>query len=482
MRRRSLAKLPPGPRMPSIVQLVRLYRDPIGFITSQERRYGELFTIRFPGGENALYITDPELAREAFATDKTIGLAGAGRARFLEPVVGESSLLTLDGPEWERHRHLLVPPFHGERIERFEDRIAELAAAEAETWSAGEMAMRPAMTRITLEVILRVVFGIAEGEHLDRLRERLPTMIDAGARYAWLPPKLRDRLERGGRRLPARVVPGGRFVRLREQVNEVLYAEIGARRAEPDLERRDDVLSMLICARDEDGGQMSDRELRDELIGLLVAGHETTATGLAWAFERLSRHAHALDRLTAEVDAGQDTYLDAVVKETLRTRPVVFDVVRIISEPFEIGGYEIPAGWYLAPGIAAIHHRAADWPDPWSFRPERFSDQRPNLRAWIPFGGGRRFCIGSHLALMEMRTILREILLRVSVEATDAPAERARAQHVTIQPARGAVVTVEPRRVRARGAAPARRTEDGHGERARERPAPGPQTVGARDP
>ncbi len=439
------ASVPPGPRSPALFQLVRLYRDPISFITSQAQRHGDLFTIRFPGGERAVYIADPELAREAFATDKTIGLAGAGRSRFLEPVVGDSSLLTLDGPEWQRHRELLVPPLHGEQIERFGERIAELAAAEVERWSAGEMPMRPAMTRITLEVILRVVFGIAEGSRLERLRAKLPEMIDAGARYAWLPPKLRARLERSGKYLPARLVPGGRFVRLRSEVNEILYAEIRARGAEPDLADRDDVLSMLLRARDPDDNPMSDRELRDELIGLLVAGHETTATGLAWAFERLTRHPAALQRLTAEIAAGEDDYLDAVVRETLRVRPVVFDVVRVITEPFEIGGYTVPAGWYLAPGIAAIHHLASEWTDPWSYRPERFADERPNLRAWIPFGGGKRFCVGSHLALMEMRIILREVLSRVSLRPTDRPAERARAQHVTIQPLDGALAFVEPR-------------------------------------
>jgi cytochrome P450 len=422
-----------------------MIRDPLGCMGELRDRYGPVITARFLGDEVAVYVTDPELAREAFATDRSCGRAGAARARFLEPLVGHESLLTLDGAEWQRHRELLGPSFHGERIERFATQIGAIAAAEVESWEEGEIALREPMTRITLEVILRAVFGIAEGERLSRLRAVLPPLIDSGARYAWLPPRLRERIERlaaGGAR---RRAPYARLFRLRAEADRLLYAEIDERRRVDDLAERDDVLSMLLLARDEHGGGLSELELRDELMTLLAAGHETTATGLAWAFERLIRTPRAMRRLVAEIEVGEDEYLDAVVRETLRLRPVVYDVARLLDAPLELGGYEIPAGWYVAPGIAAIQHDPAQWADPQEFRPERFCDERPNMRAWLPFGGGRRFCLGSHLALLEMKSVIREVLTRVELRSPGGEGERIVVRHVTIQPRRGARALVARR-------------------------------------
>lgn len=422
-----------------------MIRDPLGFMGELRDRYGPVITARFLGDEVAVYVTDPELAREAFATDRSCGRAGAARARFLEPLVGHESLLTLDGAEWQRHRELLGPSFHGERIERFATQIGAIAAAEVESWEEGEIALREPMTRITLEVILRAVFGIAEGERLSRLRAVLPPLIDSGARYAWLPPRLRERIERlaaGGAR---RRAPYAHLFRLRAEADRLLYAEIDERRRVDDLAERDDVLSMLLLARDEQGRGLSGLELRDELMTLLAAGHETTATGLAWAFERLIRTPRAIRRLVAEIEAGEDEYLDAVVRETLRLRPVVYDVARLLDAPLELGGYEIPAGWYVAPGIAAIQHDPAQWADPQEFRPERFCDERPNMRAWLPFGGGRRFCLGSHLALLEMKSVIREVLARVELRSPGGEGERIVVRHVTIQPRRGARALVARR-------------------------------------
>lgn len=432
-------RLPPGPDHSPLRQTVAIVRDPIGFIGRLRDDHGPIATARFLGGETAVYVCDPDLAREAFATDRTCGRAGAARARFLEPLVGSRSLLTLDGPEWQRHRELLGPLFHGERIERFAEQIGEITAAEVEGWREGEIVLREPLTRITLEVILRAVFGIAEGPRLGRLRALLPPLIEAGARYAWLPPGLRARIEalaRGGAR---RRAPFARFFRLRAEVDGLLAAEIAERRRVADLGERGDVLSMLLTARDQAGGALSAAELRDELMALLAAGHETTATALAWAFERLVRSPAAMRRLRAEIAGGEgEEYLDAVVRETLRVRPVVYDVARFLDEPLRIGGYDVPAGWYIAPAVVAIHHDSAQWPDPHAFRPERFADERPNMRAWIPFGGGRRYCLGSHLALLEMRSVIRGVLGRVELRSPGGEGERVVVRHVTIQPRQGA--------------------------------------------
>jgi cytochrome P450 len=234
-------------------------------------------------------------------------------------------------------------------------------------------------------------------------------------------------------------------MRLRRETDAVLRAETAARRRAPDLAGREDGLSMLLGARDEEGAGLGDAEMRDELMTLLTAGHETTSTGLCWAFERLTRVPRAMDRLCSELRGnGGEAYLDAVVRETLRLRPVVYDVARMLVEPLEIGGYDVPAGTYIAPGIAAIQTDPSIWRDPSSFLPERFSDERPNMRAWLPFGGGRRFCIGSHLALLEMRSVIREVLARVDLAAVEPAGERIVVRHVTIQPKQGARVRVRP--------------------------------------
>lgn len=438
--------IPPGPSHSATRQTIAVLRDPTGFISGLRDDYGPIATARFLGGEIAAYISDPELAREAFATDRTCGRAGAARARFLEPLVGDESLLTLDGAEWQRHRELLGPSFHGERIERFATQIGAIAAAEVEGWADGEIVLRDPFTRITLEVILRAVFGIAEGERLNRLRAVLPPLIEAGARYAWLSPGLRGRIERvagGGAR---RWAPYARFFRLRATADRLLGAEIAERREAGDLRDRDDVLSMLLLARDDQGRGLSNEELRDELMTLLTAGHETTATALSWAFERLVRTPRAMQRLVAELESGEgDEYLDATVRETLRLRPVVYDVARLLDEPLEIGGYEVPAGWYVAPGIVAIQHDPSQWADPLEFRPERFCDERPNMRAWLPFGGGKRYCLGSHLALLEMKSVIREVLARVELRSPGGDGERIVVRHVTIQPREGARALVARR-------------------------------------
>jgi cytochrome P450 family 135 len=299
-------------------------------------------------------------------------------------------------------------------------------------------------------VILRAVFGIQEAERLDRLRALLPKMLDHGTVVVWMPFLRRD-LGPGS--------PWRRFVRVRAEVDAVLLDEIRRRRDAADLGERDDVLSMLLQARDENGEAMGEKELRDELMTLLLAGHETTATGLAWAFERLTRHPRVLSRLTESLaDEEDEVYLDAVAKETLRARPVVYDVARKLAAPATVKGWELPAGAYVVPSITAIHLLQGIYDRAEEFRPERFIDgDQPDSYAWIPFGGGRRRCIGAAFATMEMKAVLREVLTRVEVRAPDPKPERIRLHNVTLVPGKGARVVVADR-VRAPERAEARAT------------------------
>jgi cytochrome P450 len=291
------------------------------------------------------------------------------------------------------------------------------------------------MQAITLEVILRLVFGIRDAGRLNELRALLPPLIETGGSFfIWaLPAALRERMERSPRlqRLPGS--PMRRFYRLRERVDTIIYDEIARRRANPDGERSD-VLSMLLAARDERGAAMTDQELRDELVTLLEAGHETTATALAWTFERLSRHPEAVERLSSTLAAGEETYLEAVVKEALRSRPVVFDAPRRLSGTLELDGYRVPAGWYVAPAIPLVHRAPDTFPDPDRFSPERFLGDKQPVEGWIPFGGGRRRCLGSQLALLEMKTVIAEVLRQVELQAADPADEPPRLRHVTLVP------------------------------------------------
>ncbi len=293
------------------------------------------------------------------------------------------------------------------------------------------------------------MFGIRDSARLRRVRALVPELIELGGTPAMLmmPPRLRAWTERS--RLLGRLgfLPTTRFVAVREAVDEILYAEIAERRAAPDPEATD-VLSRLLAARDEDGAGLSDQELRDELITLLEAGHETTATGLAWAFERLLRHEDVLTRLREDLAAGSQEYLEAVVKEVLRSRPVVYDVPRLVDRPLRLGAYEVPAGWFAAPLISLIHRDPDIYPEPEEFRPERFLGQAAASanKAWMPFGGGRRYCVGAQLALMEMRVVIAEVLRRVELSVPSKTPERPRMRHVTFVPATGTRVTVTARK------------------------------------
>jgi cytochrome P450 family 135 len=437
--------------MPSLLQAAFVTASPYGWMVRRWRRYGDVFSSRFPIFGRVVYVADPALVKEVFTGDATTFHAGEANTLALGDALGEHSLLTLDEGRHLSQRKLLLPPFHGESVRRYVEVMAEATEREVASWPVGkEIELRPRMQAITLEVILRAVFGVRDDERMDLFRERIPPLGETTSVLNWLPFMDRDL---GG------ITPAARFRRALAAVDELIYAEIAERRGAPDgraslctghrpalaHDQRDDVLSLLLGARHEDGSPMTDAELRDELMTLLTAGHETTATGLAWAFERLLRTPRVLERLTGSLE--DDDYLDAVVKETLRVRPVIVDVARKLTRETEVAGWRLPAGTLVLPAIAVLHARPDLYESPEEFRPERFLDGGTESYAWIPFGGGVRRCIGASFAQVEMRTVLREVLRRVRLRAPTMRPERGVVRHVTVVPGRGARAVVEERLV-----------------------------------
>ena len=426
---------PPGPRAPAALQAIAYARNPLGFLAQCQRRYGDIFTVRFPYFGQIVYVARPDLVKAVFTGSPSVFHAGEANATVLEPALGPNSVLTLDDEPHMRQRKLLLPPFHGERVRRYGELIVAVTREEMESWPVGEpFALRPHTQRITLAVIMRAVFGVHDEDRLAPFE----VLIDEFARRVGLItsfPFLRRSL--------GRFSPWARFVRSREALDAFIYEEIALRRSEPGHEERDDVLSLLLGARDEEGEPMTDRELRDELVTVLGAGHETTATGLAWAVERLTRNPRVLERLRASLAAGEEDYMAAPVKETLRARPVIVDVARKLKAPATIGEYELPAGTFVLPAIAALHYREDVFPQPERFRPERFLDGKADNYAWIPFGGGVRRCIGAAFAEYEMRTILREFVERAELRPAEPVAEKVRVRNITLAPARGGRVVLE---------------------------------------
>jgi cytochrome P450 len=433
----SPAPFPPGSRLPAIAQAIRYVRAPLGFLTRLQRRHGDIFSVSFPYFGKVVYVADPALVKAVFTGAPEKFHAGEANATVLEPALGPNSVLTLDDAPHMQQRKLLLPPFHGERIQRYGELMREVTLQEMESWPVGKaFALRPHTQRITLAVILRAVFGVHDEERLVRfghLIETFASRVNAITAF----PMLRRNLGRWS--------PWPRFLRAREALDEFVYEEIALRRAEVESgeEGHDDVLSLLLAARHDDGSPMSDEELRDELVTVLGAGHETTATALAWTMERLLRTPRAMQALRESVAAGEDEYLDATIKETLRARPVIVDVARKLTEAASIGGYELPAGTFVMPAIAAMHYREDLFPNPDEFRPERFLDGKPDTYVWIPFGGGVRRCIGAAFAEYEMRVVLRAILERAELSAPNPKPEKVKVRNITLAPSKGTLVSLD---------------------------------------
>lgn len=423
-------RLPPGPPLPA-VQTAIWSRQARRLLYACQNRYGDIFTLKILGDTWAV-LADPDAVKQVFTGDPSVFHAGEGN-ELLEPLLGAHSLLVLDEGAHLSQRKLLLPPFHGRRMQAYENVMTELATAEIDRWPRGEpYALRPRMQALTLEIILRTVFGVREGEGLAELR-------DALRHYLGLlsdPRQLLPVTLLGPRRIKR--LPW--FRRAMDRIDSLIHREIAARRRAEDLDERDDVLSMLIGARHEDGSPMSDEEMRDELLTLLTAGHETTATSLAWAVERLCRHPAKLDRLRAEAETGEDSYMTATIQETLRLRPVISIVLRRLTEPVEIAGYELPAGISVVPSVYLVHRNPRVYPEPEAFRPERFLDEPPGTYTWIPFGGGVRRCLGAAFAQFEMAVVLRELVKRHEIRPAHPRPERIFRRAITETPRHNAKV------------------------------------------
>ena len=426
--------LPRGPRMHRVVQTAIWSRRAQWMLEQCRARLGPTFTLRIAYEGEWVIVSEPEVVKQVFTGDPKVFHAGEGN-QILRPLLGENSVLVLDEKRHIGQRRLLLPPFHGERMQGYGEQMREIAAREIDRWPTGTpYRLRPRMQAITLEIIIETVFGVSGGARVEKLRSALRGFLDLTTDPRFLAPLLAVGPERV-RSLPA-------FGRRIDRVDQLIAAEIAERRAAEDLAERDDVLSLMIAARHEDGSPMSDAEIRDELLTLLVAGHETTATALAWAVERLVRHPEKLERLRAEVLAGEDAYLTATIQETLRLRPVISIVIRRLTEPVELGGYELPAGAAVVPAIHLVHRDPRIYPEPDRFLPERFLEEPPGTYTWIPFGGGVRRCLGAAFAQFEMTVVLRELVKRHQIRPVDPAPERNYRRAITETPRRDAEVVL----------------------------------------
>ena len=438
---RSRSALPPGPSMPAALQMVGFWTRPLAFLDRCRERYGKRFTLRLPMAPPFVMLADPDEVKGVFTSPPDVLRPGEG-ARVLEPILGSNSVLLLDEDAHMEQRKLMLPAFHGERMERLTGLMEEVTAEEVAAIPRGvPLALHPHTQDLTLKVILRAVFGLDPGARFDALHDRLQAMLEFGDRPISLMPPKPDSL---GARIGERVGPFAKFARIQAEVDEILFALIAERRAEG--ADRDDILAMLLEATHEDGSPMSEQEIRDELLTLLVAGHETTASSLAWAFERLVREPEVLERLVAEIDGGDEAYLTATIQETLRDRPVLPNAApRLVVKEATIGDWTYQPGCSLVANAYLIHHDPEIYPDPHAFRPERFLDRKPGTYTWIPFGGGRRRCLGASFAMLEMQVVLRALLGSCELRATDDGVEVAQRRNITVRPARGARVVVGER-------------------------------------
>jgi cytochrome P450 len=424
-------QLPPRPDLSRFMMSAGFVLQPARFLDACHERVGDYFTLRPAPGREIVVTADPDAVKQVFTGDPAVLHAGEANI-ILGPLLGQRSVLLLDGREHLRQRKLMLPSFHGERMRLYARAMEEAAEWHVFGWPrhGREFAVLPSMQEITLDVIMRVVFGVSDQRTAERLARPLRAILDMlTSRLTVLGLML---MSAGGD--PRTRGPWRRVQALRAEADALIYDQIRARRRDPQADARTDVLSLLLAARDENGEPLTDLELRDELMTLLVAGHETTATAMSWTLERVVRHPVVLERLRDEPDGD---YLDAVIKETLRLRPVVPAVARKLLEPMEFGGWLLPAGVHIAPSIYLLHRRADLYPDPLAFKPERFLERPAGTYEWIPFGGGIRRCLGASFALMEMKVVLSHVFRSVTLRAVPRAAAEATARRaVTFAPSR----------------------------------------------
>ncbi len=439
--------LPPGPRLPAVIQGLWFVTRPVEYFERCRRRYGDPFTVRLPATPPVVLFSDPAAIREVFTGDDDALHAGEATV-VLQPILGPNSLLLIDGERHLRERRMMMPPFHGDRMLAYGATMRQVTEDALATWPEGRAFPLLERTQaVTLDVILRTVFGLSEGPAMERLRDRLCRFVASAVNPLYLWRALQVDL--------GPLSPWGRFLRLRREIDALLDAEIDGRSASSPA--RNDVLELLLAARDEAGEPMRRAQLRDELMTLLLAGHETTATGLAWTVHRILSEDGVLARLRAEVDGitagghvavdqvGRLEYLDGVIKETLRMNPVIPDVLRLVKRRLRIGGVDLPAGVAVAPNIHAAHRRPEAWPEPDRFHPERFVGTRPSPYEFFPFGGGSRRCLGMAFALYEMKVVLATLVARADLALAPGYGVRVVRRNITWVPSEGMPVVLTRR-------------------------------------
>ncbi|WP_010539950.1 cytochrome P450 [Dietzia alimentaria] len=430
-------RLPPGPhRLPALVQAVLTLAAPAALFPAAARRYGVPFSLKnLPGGRKIIGLADPADIKDVFAGSPSIFHAGKGN-ELLRPILGAHSLLLQDGHDHARARRLLAPAFGRREIAGYRSLVEEVTRQQLDRWPrSGRVRAHILLNQLTLEVILRVVFGVTDSDRLDRIRPIVARAVDAGP------------VVMIGMNFPAlrRFPPWSREVRDLGAIHEFLDEEIAAARRDPGLAERRDLLSLLVRASSEEARGLADEELRDQLITLVAAGHETTATAMAWSMLELARHPGVQDRCVAEMAEGGSEYMDAVLKEALRLHPVVPMVLRELQEPATVGGRTYPAGTTVSPLIVLAHRREGAYPSPREFDPQRFLGDVPTPTTWLPFGGGARRCIGASFAMMEGQVILRQLLERYRIDQVGSGREWPRSRNVTLYPWRRARVELRPR-------------------------------------
>jgi cytochrome P450 len=429
-----MSQLPPGPRLPRALQAVGWTQRPLPWLEKCHRRYGDTFTLRIRHYGDWVILSDPDDVKRVFTAGPAVGVATANP--LLGPLLGPRSVMLLEEPEHMTRRKLMLPSFHGQSVQADADMMAEVARGEIARWPVGEpFVLWPRMQDVTLDVVMRAVFGPASRTpRLAPLRERLQTLT------TWMnEPRNLAKLAAFG---PGWVIRSKGYREAMGAVEEAVMEEVRRRKAEPEG-GEPGVVSMLVRARYEDGSPLSDQDLRDELVTLLSDG--PTSSTLAWTFERLLRNPDKLETLREDVLGGDGTYLDAVIKETLRLRPPVPVVVRTLLESLRLGGYDLPAGTIVAPCIHLIHRDARWYEQPHRFLPERFVGKQPGTYTWIPFGGGVRRCLAASYAEMEIKRVLRIVLETTELRAVDSSGERARKSAISFSPDQKGLVIAEPR-------------------------------------
>ena len=437
--------MPPGSAAPAALQGLRFARRPMTFALGAQRRYGDVWRIRVPTRSEAFVVTcHPDHLRSLLKADPADAPSLTGESP-LRPILGPNSVLTSVGARHMRQRKLLLPPFHGEAVQRYVETIADVARQEIDHWPVGErFALAPRMQAVTLEVIMRGVFGVGVASSATvserRMRQALRRMLAASMSPLYLLVELRN---------ARHFEPKGVLAAVMAMVDRQMYAVIRERRAAANRDQRGDVLSLLLAARDEQGEPLTDHELRDELMSLVLAGHETTANSLAWTFERLLRTPGPYTRLRDLVRSGDrpaaQEYVEATIHEGMRNRPVIPMIARLAMRPWRFGDYLVPARTPVGVSIIALHHRPDVYSEPLRFAPERFVGVKPGTYTWIPFGGGIRRCLGATLAMAEQRVVLEAIARRTDLVVPDPTPERPRMRNVTMIPRGGCLVRVAHR-------------------------------------